>query len=85
MAKIIRQLIPSIGENVELLELSHTATCNVNMVQPLQKSSTKSEHGHTLVWPSNSTQRWSNKNAQTYLFIKNYVQECSKLFLTGKN
>lgn len=49
MAKIIRQLIPSIGENVELLELSHTATCNVNMVQPLQKSSTKSEHGHTLV------------------------------------
>lgn len=40
MAKSIRQLIPSIGENAEQRELSHTATGNVNMVQPHQKLST---------------------------------------------
>ena len=37
MARSIRQLIPSIGENAGQQELSHTATGKVNMVQPHQK------------------------------------------------
>lgn len=49
MAKTVRELMPSTGEKVEQLELSHIATVNVNMVKPLQKLSTKSEHMHTLL------------------------------------